>query len=44
MGSEIDPLEANLFNNLSIPYINSPPKKNLTSVLDLDETLISFKI
>ena len=43
MGSEIDPLEANLFNNLSIPYINSPPKKNLTLVLDLDETLISFQ-
>ena len=36
MGSEIDPLESNLFNNLNIPYINSPPKKDLTLVLDLD--------
>jgi len=43
MGSEIDPLESNLFNNLNIPYINSPPKKGLTLVLDLDETLISFQ-
>ena len=43
MGSEIDPLESNLFNNLNIPYINSPPKKDLTLVLDLDETLISFQ-
>jgi Dullard-like phosphatase family protein len=43
MGSEINPLESNLNNNLKIPYITSPPKKNLTLVLDLDETLISFQ-
>lgn len=32
------------FSNIKVPYLSNPTKKKFTLVLDLDETLISFKI
>jgi CTD small phosphatase-like protein 2 len=41
MGSDINPLESS--NLIKVPYIEKNSLKEFTLVLDLDETLISFK-
>ena len=44
LGSDISPNEAKNLNFIKVPYLNKECMKKYTLVLDLDETLICYKI